>query len=120
MKENKGLSILGYILIFILLSPIIAILLYVGIGGLLFYILVIYNRVKNGKTDPKEGKAYKIASTLVFVAGLFVAYMVFSNNGWQFNIFSLNTFITAQIITFIGFIPVDIYYFSKIKHLDKN
>ena len=120
MKENKGLSVLGYILIFILLSPIIAVLLYVLLGGLLLYILVIYNRVKNGRTDPKEGKSYKIASTLVFMLGIGISFTVFSSNDWTFNLLDIKTFITCQIVTFVGFLPVVLYYFQKIKHMDKQ
>lgn len=119
MKENKGLSIFGYILIFILLSPIIAVLLYVLLGGALLYTLVIYNRVKNGRTAPKEGKSYKIASTLVFMLAIGISFYVFSSNGWSFNLLDIKTFITCQIVAFVGFIPVVIYYLQKIKHIDK-
>lgn len=119
MSENKGLTIVGYILIAILLSPIIAVLLYLILGGLIFYILAIYNRVKNGKSDIKEGKDYKTASSLFFLVAIIITFFVYRGNNLTFNVFSLRDFFVCQLIAFIGFIPLVIYYYRKIKHLDK-
>ncbi len=115
MQENKAITILGYILIFILLSPIIAIMLYLIIGGGLFYFLAIYNRVKNGKSDIKEGKEYKTISTILFLIAILVVFFIYSSNKIAFNIFTWRDFFVCQAIAFIGFIPLNIYYYKKIK-----
>ena len=119
MSDNKALTIIGYILIFILLSPIIAILLYVGVGGLLFYILAITSRVKKGRLQKGEGKIYKYVATGFFLIGIFVAAMIYRNNEWTFTVFNWKDVITANIIAFVGFFPLVIFYFLKLKKVEE-
>ena len=78
MKESKGLTILSFIVVGIFLLPIIAVLLYVILGASLFMVLYILTRKKVGKIDSKEGKYFKIASTIILVLGAFL--MVFIHN----------------------------------------
>ncbi len=120
MRESRGLTIVGYILIFILLSPIIAILLYLIIGGGLMYFLAIYNRVKNGKMDVKEGREFKTVSTVLILMGILVVFLIYRNNNLTFNVFTWRDFFVCQIVAFIGLIPMNIFYYRKIKHLDQE
>lgn len=120
MRESRGLTIVGYILIFILLSPIIAILLYLIIGGGLMYFLAIYNRVKNGKMDVKEGREFKTVSTVLILIGILVVFLIYRNNNLTFNVFTWRDFFVCQIVAFIGLIPMNIFYYRKIKHLDQE
>ena len=118
MKENKALTILGYILIFILLSPITAIMLYLGVGGSLFYFLAIYNRIKNGKSDIKEGKEYKTVSTILFLLTILIIFFIYRSNNLTFNVFTWRDFFVCQGVAFVGFIPLDIYYYKKLHQKD--
>jgi len=120
MRESRWLTIVGYILIFILLSPIIAILLYLIIGGGLMYFLAIYNRVKNGKMDVKEGREFKTVSTVLILMGILVVFLIYRNNNLTFNVFTWRDFFVCQIVAFIGLIPMNIFYYRKIKHLDQE
>ena len=120
MKENKLLTILGYILIIILLSPIIAVLLYLILGGALLYTVTIYDRVKYGPSNVKEGKEYKLVSTLLFIASVLVMFIIYNKNGLQFNIFTWREFFVFQGIAFISFMPIVIYHLKRMKNIKEN
>ena len=112
MKDNKAVTIIGYILIGILLLPIIAVGLYVGLGAILFYILLIIDRVKNGKSDVKEGRTYKTVSGILITIATILAFVIFKP---ELNIFNLKTYFIIQGIIFIGLIPLCIYKTIKIR-----
>lgn len=108
---NKVLKVLGYILIGIVLLPIIAIGLYVALGGSLFLGLYIYNRKKNGPNDPREGKPYKIASTILFLIGMVFLYLIN-----QVKFISWQGYLWIQLVVFIGLLPICYYQYKLIKH----
>ena len=64
---NKVLKVLGYILIGIVLLPIIAIGLYVALGGSLFLGLYIYNRKKMVPTTPGKGSRIRLRLRFYFL-----------------------------------------------------
>lgn len=107
---NKVLKVLGYILIGIVLLPIFAIGLYVAVGGSLFLGLYIYNRKKNGPSNPKEGKNYKIVSTILFIIGFFILFFYA-----QLQFLSWQTYLWIQLVTFIGLLPMCVFQYRKIK-----
>lgn len=118
MKNNKVLLVLGYIIIGIVLIPIAAIGIYIAPGALLFYILYIYNRKKYGPMDPKEGKDYKIASTIIIIIGLFILVYAVKANLW-----SPLGYLYTQILVFVGLLPVCYHIYKEIKknkELDNN
>ncbi|MBO5542663.1 MAG: hypothetical protein J5936_04420 [Acholeplasmatales bacterium] len=120
MKDNKFLTILGYILIIILLSPIIAVLLYLIIGGALFYSVTIYDRIKYGPSNIKEGKDYKLISTLLFIAAILIMFIIYNKNGLKFDIFTWRDFFACQGIAFVGFIPLVLYHLKRMKTIKEN
>lgn len=120
MRENKALSILSYIVIGIILIPIIAILLYVIFGISLFLILYIINRIKYGKSDPKEGKNYKLTSSIIIIVGAIIMVFGFNINfnlipDWNFNEFNWIGYFSLQLLIFIGIIPLDFFFIKKLK-----
>jgi len=120
MRDSKLLTIIGYILIFILLSPIIAASIYLAIGGSLFYFIVIYSRVKYGKSDVRAGKEYKLVSTLLTLAAILVVYIVYRKNGLEFDIFTWRDFFVCQGIAFISFLPLVWYHKKRIDSFKAN
>ena len=121
MKESKGLNIASYIIIGIVLIPIIAILLYVIFGVLLFLFLYILVRRKE-KIDAKEGKDYKIASTLIIIFGAIIMVYGFKINfnlipDWNFSNLNWTGYFSLQMLIFIGLIPMDLFFYKKLKKL---
>lgn len=120
MRESKGLDVLSYIIIGIVLLPIIAVLLYVIFGVWLFIILYIIARKKCGKMDPKESKDYKIASTVILILGALIMVFGFKINfnlipDWNFNNINYVGYFCLQLLVFVGLIPLDVFYWKKIK-----
>lgn len=119
MQQSKGVTIFSYILIGIVLLPIFLVLLYVVFGVALFLVLYIINRVK-GKIDSKEGKNYKIASTIVIVIGAAIMVFGFKVNfylvpNWDFSNLNWTGYFYLQLLIFIGLIPMDIFLIKKLK-----
>ncbi len=108
---NKFLKILGYTLLIIILIPIAVIGLYLAVGGILFIVLYILNRKKNGPIDAVEGKTYKIASAILFIIGITVLFYIY-----KVNFFSIEAYLWMQLITFIGLLPVCYFLFNLIKN----
>lgn len=108
---KKLLRISGYILVGILLLPMIAVGLYFILGGSLFFGLYVYNRKKNGPQDPKGGRDYKIASSIIFIVGLIflVFYMKVNFISWQ-------GYLWVQLLTFAGMLPLCWYQYRLIKN----
>lgn len=108
---NKVVKVLGYILIAIVLLPIIAIGLYVFVGASLFLCLYIINRKKNGPSNPREGKPYRIISTILFILGLILLYFV-----GKINFLSWQGYLWLQLVVFVGMLPICLYQYKLIKH----
>lgn len=104
-------KILGYIFIGIVLLPIVAIGLYLLLGGSLFIILYIINRKKNGKTNPNEGKVCKTASTIIIIILCFIVFYFY-----KVTPFSLKGYFLTQGVTFIGLLPMCYYFFICLKN----
>lgn len=98
---NKGLRILGFIVLGIILIPLIVIAAYVLLGASVFALLYFINRKKNGTVDLNEGKNYKIVSTLFFIGALLIAYFV-----GTLNIFTWQGYLWLQFVVFIGMLPM--------------
>lgn len=114
---RKFLTILGWIFLAILLSPLIAIALYLIVGGSLFFILYLICRIKYGPIDRKEHKLYSTISTILILLELLFAYILISRiENYTFVFWSWQTYLGLQAITFIGLIPIDIFYIKKLKH----
>lgn len=108
--KNKVLLVFGYIILGIVLLPIIAIGIYIAPGALLFYILYFYNRKKFGPMDSKEGKNYKIASTIIIIVGLLILVYVMKANLW-----SPIGYLYVQILVFAGLLPACYHIYKEIK-----
>ena len=124
MKESKGLTILSFIVVGIFLLPIIAVLLYVILGVSLFMVLYILTRKKVGKIDSKEGKYFKIASTIILVLGAFLMVFIYNINfnivpDWDFNNLNWSGYLWLQLLVFVGLIPMDIFLINKIRNEKK-
>ncbi len=120
MQESKGLAILGYIVIGIVLIPIAFILLYILLGISLFAVLYILARKKQKHFDPKDGKNYKLASSLILVIGAVIMILGFKINfniipEWNFSVINWQGYLWLQLLVFIGLIPMDIFLYRKIK-----
>ena len=113
IEDNKIITIIGYILIGILLLPLIAIGIYIGIGAILFYILFIIDRVKNGENNIKDGKGYKTASGIFALIATGAAIIIFRP---ELNIFNIETFFIVQGVVFIGLLPLSYYKYLRIRH----
>ena len=70
--------------------------------------------------DVKEGREFKTVSTVLILMGILAVFLIYKNNNLTFNVFTWRDFFVCQIVAFIGLIPMDIFYYRKIKHLDQE
>ena len=115
METSKPIRILGYILIGIVLLPIIAIGLYVALGGGLFLFLYIKNRIKNGKQDPKQGKTYKTVATILFFITMLIMAIILYQTVGSINLLSWQGYLGVQAVVFISMLPMCIYQYKSLK-----
>ena len=115
MEASKPIRIIGYILIGIVLLPIIAIGLYVAVGGGLFLFLYIKNRIKNGKQDPKAGRTYKTVSTILFFITMLILAIILYQTIGSINLLSWQGYLGVQIVVFVSMIPMCIYQYKSLK-----
>lgn len=106
----KAGRVIAYILIGILLIPVLALCLYLALGGSLFIVLYVYNRKKNGLMDIKEGKNYKIVSTILFIIGFLILFSM-----EKIHFFSWQSYLWIQLVTFIGLLPMCYFQYKRIK-----
>ncbi len=105
------IGVLGYILIGIILLPLALVALYLSLGGGVFILLYIKNRMKYGKMNNPASKPYKnLSAVLIILLSLFI-YM-------QFGIAPLTVvgYFKIQLIVFIGLIPMCIYFLKNLKN----
>ena len=113
MRDNKFLRIVLYIFIGILLLPLVAVMLVVIVGASLYITLMIIDRVKKGRDLTKNGRIYKVISTILFLVIIFVYVTSPAYKEWP--LLSWQTWGLAQGMVFIGLLPMCLYKTLRLK-----
>ena len=113
MKDNKFLRIMLYILVGLLLLPLAAVLLVVIVGASLYVLLLVLDRVKKGRDETKNGRIYKVISTILFVIMIFIYATSPAYTEWK--LLSWQTWLLLQGMTFIGLLPMCFYKWMRLK-----